>query len=194
VTFNFQNPPQSPAQAPAAAFGAPTPAASFGQPAPAGGGGNPFAGLAAAKTWDDGGPKLPLGNYVVRIDKCLLKPVSGKQTYIAEYTVTESDNPAVEPGLKSGMLQGCDDIGMNYLVNWLYSVMGLDRNDKGPLPYMPYVALASTTGVDQPFNGQTMTPSMIVGKTVRLSVYPPKNPNKLGKNGQPFNHEVWSRV
>ena len=181
MTFNFQNPPQSPAQAPQAAFGvpAPTPAA-FGAPAPAGGTyDNQFQRFGLAPISNSAPPKPEIGNYICQLVKMVRFEA---RAIIFEYVVEQS-NSGSPVGFKSSIYRDITNPKYDsYTLETVLSIAGVDVRDPAAVERArPFVADLINAGITQQVSGQVQ-PSSMIGRKFGLSVTASnKGPNAKGK-------------
>lgn len=155
-------------------------------------------GLQTAQVFDGVKPKIPPGDYRVRIVKCLLKNTQDYgNAFIAEYVVVSSDN-GVPPGTEGSIFKGTGTKQISYLANWFCDVLGVSRSDTAQVRQvqqcLPYIANAAITGVATQYPGtdQKAEPSLLIGPEFSLKVRDSgKTSNKTGK---PVYDEYWSRA
>lgn len=208
MAFAFQSPVvpngQAPAFAPQSAPVAPALAPQSAPVAPApslGGPSQDLMGLATAELFDSSKPRLPYGNYRVRITK-VLRPITRKygQPFIAEYTVESSDN-GVPEGTKASYFRKLDADSVAYLAQWLCQILGAqDKEQRDQVQrLLPFIVVSEVT--EQPVRvldlmtgqptGEVIQPGMIVGHLFNLTL---QAGTKASKNGKIYDIEIWTRL
>lgn len=181
------------AQAPAAAFG----------PSP------DLMALGTTELFEGGKQRLPYGGYRVLISKIITKQTREHgNAFIAEYSVTASNNPDVPVGRVSSYFREMNQNGIAYLALWLCDVLGVQglEQRKQVQRMLPFIVNAEVTGqptqvIDlatrQPVVGAdgqplVVTPGNIVGREFYLSVEQGSKPSK--KTGKIYDIETWTPV
>jgi hypothetical protein len=165
--------------------------------------------LGTTELFEGGKQRLPYGGYKVQVTKIIAKQTREHgNAFIAEYTVTASNNPEVPVGRVASYFREMNQNGIAYLAIWLCDVLGVQglENRKQVQKMLPFIVNAEVTGqptqvIDlvtrQPMKNPdgsivTVTPGNIVGREFYLNIEPGSKPSK--KSGKVYDVETWTPV
>ena len=151
--------------------------------------------LDTVETFDSGKPKLPRGQYIVELEKALIKPTRNYgDALIVEYKVVQSDN-GVSPGVQGSFFRALKQADMTYLAQWLFQVLGARSDaDKAQVQrLLKFIIQAAVTGVTVTApDGTQIAPNVLIGRQARLDVVEGTKPSK--KNGKIYDQEYWANA